>query len=229
MIAWYDNVPLLSFALLGARCRHCRAAIHWRYPLVETLTGVATAVVVARFGAWPLGAVYLVFVWLLIAISFIDLEHRIIPLGMSVGGLIFALVASALCPQMHGTSIPLLGLSRAVLGAFVGTGLLYLTGSIGSLCFRKEAMGLGDVDLMAMAGAFLGWKAVVLTFFMAPLLAVAPGLFVLVKKKSHEIPYGPFLSIALIAALFAGQRIIDLTGIEHTVGMIKEYYLSGLR
>jgi leader peptidase (prepilin peptidase)/N-methyltransferase len=216
-IAWHDNIPLLSFALLRATCRHCAKPIRWRYPIVELLTAALTAAVVWRFGVWPVGAVYLAFVWSLIVVSFIDLEYKLIPNIISIGGLLVGIVVSLFVPQLHGTQDWILGLARSVFGAMIGCSILYLTGSIGTFLFQKEAMGLGDVDLLAMAGAFLGWKLVTLTFFMAPVLALIPGLLVLVRKQSHEIPYGPYLSLALLVSMFAGNRIIAWTGVEQAV------------
>ena len=225
-IAWYDNVPLVSYVALRARCRHCRARIHWRYPLVELLTGLLSVAVLARFGVTVHGLSYVVFVWALIVVSFIDLEHRIIPFTISVGGLLLWLLMSLFAPQLHGTSSGLVGLGRSIFGALIGCGLLYLTGSIGSFVFKKEAMGLGDVDLLAMAGALLGWKLVTLAFFLAPLLAVVPGLIVLYRKHDHEIPYGPFLALGLILSIFFGGRLIQATGIEETMRMFWSYYVG---
>ncbi len=223
-IAWYDNLPILSFILLRRRCRHCGVAISWRYPLVEALTAALTVAIVARFGAWPLGVVYIAFAAALVVISVIDYETKLIPNVLSVGGLVAGLILSPLVPALHGTTDGVLAFGRAALGAMVGCSLLYLTGSVGELIFRKEAMGLGDVDLLAMAGAFLGWKLVLLTFFLAPLLAVVPGIVVLMTKRSHEIPYGPFLSIGLVVSLFFGQQIIHASGIEETLRMLSDAY-----
>ena len=225
LIAWYDNIPMVSYLLLGARCRHCHGAIHWRYPLVEALSGIAAVVVLNHFGAGPVGVIDLCFVWALIAVTFIDLEHQIIPDEISLGGLVVGLVLSGLVPQLHGTDQVLLGLRRAGLGAAVGAGSLYVTGVMGSLIFRKEAMGGGDVKLLGMAGALLGWKLVVLTFFLAPLLAIVPGLCVLLFKRSHVIPYGPFLSLALVVSLFAGDRIIQASGFEETIRLLWSVYM----
>ncbi len=223
-IAWYDNIPLLSYVGLAGKCRHCRAGIHWRYPVVEALSTVATVAVLGRFGPGAKGALYLVFVWALIVVSFIDLEHQIIPDEISVGGLVLGLLLSALAPSLHGTDHRLLALGRSVVGALVGGGLLYVTGVAGSLIFRKEAMGGGDVKLLAMAGSLLGWKLVALTFFAAPLLAIVPGVAVLVFKRSHVIPYGPFLSLGLVLALFWGADILRVTGMEETVQALWFYY-----
>ena len=219
-IAWYDNVPILSFLALGAKCRHCRAPIALRYPLVEVLTGLATVAVVSRFGVQAPSLIYLAFVWALIAASFIDLDYRIIPDEISLGGLAIGLIISPLVPQLHGSASWLIALKRSCIGALVGGGLLYVTGVLGTLAFKKEAMGGGDVKLLAMAGSLLGWQAVTLAFFLAPLLAIGPGLAVLLLRKSHEIPYGPFLAAALLVALFGGDAVLRLLGLDETIRIL---------
>lgn len=226
-IAWRDNIPLLSYLLLQGRCRRCRVAIHWRYPAVELLAALLSVAVVSRFGWNAQALVYVVFVWALLAVSAIDFEHRIIPFSISIGGLLLGWSVSLLVPQLQGTTYPLVALWRALLGAVVGCGLLYLTGSIGSFVFRKEAMGLGDVDLLAMAGSVLGWRLVTLAFFIAPLLAIGPGIVVLLRRRSHEIPYGPYLSLAALLSLLFGERLIRMSGIEETIRLLWSYY-SGM-
>lgn len=223
-IAWYDNIPLLSYLWLGGRCRHCHGAIHWRYPVVEALSGASAVCVLQRFGLGLQGAIYLIFVWSLIVASFIDLEHQIIPDEISLGGLAVGLLISPLAPPLHGADHVLVAAKRSIAGALVGGGLLYATGAMGSLLFRKEAMGGGDIKLLAMAGSLLGWKLVTLTFFVAPLLALIPGLGVLLFKRSHMIPYGPFLSLALVLSLFVGEWLIQLSGVEETVQLLWSYY-----
>ena len=223
-IAWYDNVPLFSYAWLGARCRHCRKPIHWRYPLVEALTGFAAVGVFTRFGAGPMGWIYFAFTASLIAVSFIDLDFQIIPDEISLGGLAVGLVASVLVPQLHGTDARLTGLLWSAVGAVVGGGLLYGTGLLGDFLFRKESMGGGDIKLLAMAGSILGWKLVLLTFFIAPVIALGPGLMVLLFRKSHVIPYGTFLSIALIVSLFAGDWLLRASGVDLTLQLLWDYY-----
>ena len=227
MIAWYDNIPLLSFIALAAHCRHCRKPIHWRYPLVEALSGALTVAVLSRFGVTPIGLIYAAFALSLVAVSFIDLDFQIIPDEISLGGLALGVIASALVPSLHGGSTVMQALGRSLLGALVGGGVLYVTGVFGTLLFRKEAMGGGDIKLLAMAGSILGWKAVILTFFLAPLLALGPGVVVLLFKRSHVIPYGPFLSVALLVALFAGSHLIAISGVEETISMLWSYYRWG--
>ena len=249
LIAWHDNIPLVSFALLGGACRHCRATIRWRYPVVELLTGGMTVAVLERFSAGFIGLIYLAFVCALIVSSFIDLEFRIIPDEISLGGLGLGLLCSALIPALHHTDSRLVALGRSALGMLVGGGILYATGSAGDLmllafrrlgvCLRhqpywrqklsryrhmRESMGGGDVKLLAMAGSVLGWKPVLLTFFMAPFLALIPGLVMLVLKRSHYIPYGPFLSAALVVSLFFGGEILRASGVEETVRILREFY-----
>ena len=224
LIVWYDNIPLLSFALLRGRCRRCRARISWRYPLVEALTGGATVAVVQRFGTGAAGVVYVAFVAALIAVSFVDLEFQIIPDEISVGGLVAGVVLSGLIPALHGTDSRWLSLGRSVLGLVAGGGILYVTAVVGDFIFKKESMGGGDIKLLAMAGSLLGWKLVLLTFFIAPMLALIPGLFVLLFKRSHIIPYGPFLSVGLVVSLFFGQELLRLSGIEDTFRLLWEFY-----
>jgi leader peptidase (prepilin peptidase)/N-methyltransferase len=223
-IRWYDNIPLVSFVLLGRRCRRCKAVIAWRYPLVEALTGVATAGVLHRFGVTPAAMVYIAFVAALIAASFIDFDYQIIPDEISVGGLVVGLGVSILVPRLHGTDSPLIALGWSVVGVLAGGGILYGTAIIGDFIFRKESMGGGDIKLLAMAGSILGWKLVLVTFFIAPIIALIPGLFVLLFRKSHVIPYGPFLSLALVISLFYGDAILRLSGIEETARLLWQIY-----
>ncbi len=223
-IAWRDNIPVISYLALRARCRHCRKPISWRYPVVELLTGAATVAVLHRFGMGPAGLVYLAFVCGLIVCSFVDLDFRIIPDEISIGGMVVGLLASFFIPELHGAGSGWLGLGRSAIGLLVGGGMLFVTGLIGDFLFKKESMGFGDVKLLAMAGSILGWKLALLTFFLSPVLAVVPGLFVLLLKKSHEIPYGPFLSIGMLASLFYGEELIRLSGMDDVVRVLWEYY-----
>jgi len=224
LIAWYDNLPLISYVLLGARCRHCRARISWRYPVVEALTAAAFVGVVAWFGLSLVSVVYIAFVCGLIVASFVDLDHQIIPDEISVGGLVVGLVLSGVIPALHGTDSVWTSLLRSFIGALVGGGLLYGTGIIGDLIFRKESMGGGDIKLLAMAGSILGWKLALVTFFISPMLALIPGLAVLLFKRSHVIPYGPFLSLGLIVSMFVGHELLRASGIEESVRLLWHYY-----
>ncbi len=223
-ITWRDNIPFVSMVVLGGKCRYCRIPISWRYPVVEGVTGLAAVVVVMRFGFNALAVVYFAFTCALIVSSFIDLEFQIIPDEISLGGLVVGVILSVVLPSLHGTDSRWIALSRSVIGLLVGGGLLYTTGLFGDLVFRKESMGGGDIKLLAMAGSILGWKLVTMTFFIAPVFALIPGIAVLVLKRSHVIPYGPFLSIALLVSLFAGHQILQSTGIDETINILTTYY-----
>ncbi len=223
-IAWYDNIPLLSYLALWGACRYCGQRISWRYPVVELLTGLATLAVVSWFGLTPVTFVYLALVCALIVASFIDLEFQIIPDEISLGGLAVGLLLSLLIPALHGTDSRWLSLGRSVIGVLVGGGLLYGTGLLGDFLFRKESMGGGDIKLLAMAGSLLGWKLVLVTFFLAPVLALIPGIVVLLLKRSHVIPYGPFLSMGLVVSLFFGEELLRVSGIELSVRQLWNYY-----
>jgi len=223
-IAWFDNIPVLSFLLLRGRCRYCRRTIHWRYPVVELAAALAAIAVVARFGLTAVAAVYFAFVCALTVVSFVDLEFQIIPDEISLGGLVVGVALCAALPSLQETASRPLAVGRSLIGVLVGGGVLYVTGLLGDFIFRKESMGGGDIKLLAMAGSILGWKLVLLTFFIAPIFALIPGLTVLLLKRSHIIPYGPFLSIGLVAALFAGNDLLHVTGMEETIRLIWYYY-----
>ena len=217
-IAWRDNIPILSFLLLGRRCRHCREPISWRYPMVEAVTGLLYALIYFRQGA-QLGAgmgqviVMLLLVSLLVVGSAVDMDWLIIPDEITFFGLLGGLLAGLLLPELHVgkasyhtfqslTGLPHLdGLIASVIGA-AGGGLTVLTFAVvGSVIFRKEAMGFGDVKLMAMIGAFFGWKVAVVTFFLSPFIGLLYGVPLVLISNEHVMPYGPFLSIGAIAAI----------------------------
>ena len=223
LIAWHDNIPIVSYLALAGRCRACKAGFSPRYLMVEALTGLATIAVVARFGVNPISMVYLAFVYALIVITFVDLDFQIIPDEISVYGAVAGLVLSILIPQLHGTDSRLMGWVWSTVGLLVGGGLLFFTGMLGDFLFKRESMGGGDIKLLAMAGSILGWKAVTITFFLAPLLAVIPGLLIILFKKKHVIAYGPFLALALVVSLFAGDWVVQVSGFGETIRLLREY------
>ena len=207
-IQWYDNVPLLSFVMLRARCRKCRVVIPLRYPAVELITGLAYLWIWWQFGptAQALTATFL-FSVLLVA-SVIDFDHQIIPDETSLGGLVVGIVASAMVPALHGKSVWWEGLRESLIGMLAGGGLIYVTGVLGTLAFRKDAMGGGDVKLLAMLGAFLGWKKVLLVYLLAPIFALPLGLFLKFVKKQDVLPFGPFLAAAGWVSFVWGEQMI---------------------
>lgn len=204
-IAWFDNVPLLSFLILGGRCRHCRERISFRYPLVEFISGLLW------YGCWQAGGGILVFgirvtfLSLLFVATMTDFESGLIPNHVTLLGMGAGLAASFLFPGLHHSTEALAALGWSALGLGVGGGLLYITAVAGSWIFQREAMGGGDVKLLAMIGSFLGWEKALLTFFTAPVLALPFALYQRWAKNEDLIPYGPFLALAGVVQFFYGD------------------------
>ncbi len=209
LIHWYDNIPLLSYILLKARCRFCQKPISLRYPIVELLTALIFLGFYNYFGLSVKLFVYLLFTSGLIIATFVDISHRIIPDEISVGGIIVGFILSLIFPQIQNEKLLLWAAFHSFLGIVIGGGIIYLTGIIGDFIFKKESMGGGDVKLLAMIGAFFGWKIALLTFFIAPLFGAVVGIVVKIKTKESLIPYGPFLSLAALIVLFYYQEIIN--------------------
>ena len=196
-ITWYDNIPILSTLVLRGRCRNCGARFTPRYFIVEFVTGCFYVWIWFYFGWEVKGFISAVLFSLLLIATVVDLEHQIIPDEISLGGLALGLLLSAIFPSsLHGEVVWWRGLLDALIGMLVGGGTIYLTGVIGSFIFRKDAMGGGDVKLLAMLGAFLGWQKVILVYVLAPVLALPIGLFLKFTKGAQVIPFGPFLSLA---------------------------------
>ncbi|MGA2775193.1 MAG: prepilin peptidase [Candidatus Omnitrophota bacterium] len=221
-IPGYDNIPFLSFILLKGRCRFCKEKISLRYPFVELLTAILFVVLFKRYGLTYNFFFYMVLLWALIIATFVDIKHRIIPDEVSVGGMIIGFILN----NVRGFNMSPLYFSfkpalNSLLGILAGGGIIYLTGKVFDLIYFKlmkrpaiqgetESMGGGDVKLLAMIGAFLGPQRALLTFFLAPFLAIVIGVINLINKKDHLIPYGPFLSLAALAALFWADKIFGL-------------------
>ncbi|MDP2654874.1 MAG: prepilin peptidase [Candidatus Omnitrophota bacterium] len=282
-VLWYDNVPILSWFILGGKCRFCKERFSFRYPLVEFVTACGFLGFYLAFGLTPLLGAYLVMLGCFIIATFVDWEHKIIPDQISVGGMFAGLALSAVIPGLHSASFYLisagrifmwavvgiclaaylaslyyhratlskedmdgeknfmlllgiflglegalafatnvakdragdgiwpylLSLDASLIGALVGGGLIYFLGLLGELMFKKEAMGGGDVKLLAMMGAFLGWKLALLTFFLAPFFGAVWGIEEKIRTKESVIAYGPFLVLAAMISLFMGERIVN--------------------
>lgn len=227
LIAWYDNIPVLSWLLLGRKCRHCRVPISARYAGVELLTAALYLVASWRIlygGAATRpdqqAALFVLHAWFLgalVASTFIDLEFRILPDEITLPGVVVGLVWSAAFPAvLHATDVPrrpdwnphLASLLASGLGAFVGGGAIWAVGVLGKLLFRKEAMGFGDVKFMAMIGAVLGWHGVLLTFLLACLIGSVYGIGKrLVTGTMGYVPFGPFLSAGALGMLFGSEWV----------------------
>jgi leader peptidase (prepilin peptidase)/N-methyltransferase len=217
-IVWYDNIPLISWLVLGGRCRACKEKISFRYWFVELLTGLTFLFLYRHYGIQPILWPYLVMVSGFIVAIFVDFKHRIIPDEVSIGGMIAGVAFSLFVPQLHGTHSPFLGVGLSLLGLLVGGGSIYLMGVIGDFVFKKETMGGGDVKLMGMVGAFMGWKLALLTFFLAPFFGAGFGIVEKIRTKDSTIAYGPFLIMGALVSLFWGEKIINFLlagGIYH--------------
>lgn len=278
MIPWYDNIPLISYLILGGKCRSCHARFSIRYFFVELLTGLIFLGFFWYFGPTEQFTAYTVMMACFIVATFVDFEHRIIPDEISVGGMFVGLVMSALMPQIHAVSLSELATGRvlmrvvvgicltvhlieflwrrqaferddmtllgvilgmfaaewaaaifitgqiaesqgwlvahlksvdaSLIGLLLGGGVIYAMGLLGDFIFRKESMGGGDVKLMALIGAFIGWRLALLTFFVAPFFGATYGIVEKIRTKDSTIAYGPFIVMGALVSLFFGDAII---------------------
>jgi leader peptidase (prepilin peptidase)/N-methyltransferase len=203
-IRFYDNIPLVSFIWLRARCRACHAPISFQYPLVEFLMGLFSVMLLVRYGISTLCLIYFSLFASLTLISFIDLSHRIIPDVISLPGILIGLIISLLHPQ--------LSIKNALIGALLGGGALYIVASLYQIVTKREGMGGGDVKLLAMIGAFIGWKGVLFTIlcssFVGSIVGVMLMLFSLADSK-YAVPFGPFLSLGAVIYVLWGQGLIN--------------------
>lgn len=277
-LAWYDNIPLVSYLMLGGHCRYCKEKFSARYFIVELLTAALFVVLYLHAGlSWAFFA-YMIMAGGLIISTFIDFELRIIPDEISLGGIVVGIILSIFIPQMHeletwslnigkwimwglvaicfleiivgfllkkdsvgkddlvfmavifgllllergaafwafslkdtpqaAWSLHLLSFQASLIGFLVGGGLIYAMGVLGDVIFKKESMGGGDVKLLAMIGAFLGWKLSILAFFIAPIFGAVFGIVEKIRTKDSAIAYGPFLSLGALISLLYGEAIL---------------------
>ena len=199
----YDNIPIVSFLFLLGRCRQCHASIRWRYPLVEALNGGGYALLLWHYDlSWAM-AMYALFYSSLIVVTFIDIDYQIIPDRISLPGIVIGLAVSYWMPQ---------GFVNSLIGFLVGGGLFWLVAEVSLRFFHQEGMGGGDIKLIAMIGAFLGWHLTLLTIFLASLSGAVIGLSLMALKgfgRKTPIPFGPFLALGAVSAMFWGTEIVD--------------------
>jgi leader peptidase (prepilin peptidase)/N-methyltransferase len=203
-IAFYDNIPLFSYLWLHGRCRHCRIRIPWRYPIVELLGGLFALGTFLKFGLSVEALIYFAFFASLLVITFIDLDHRIIPDVITLPGIAICFAASF--------ALPAVTFIESLLGILAGGGSLFLVAWIYHLLTRKEGMGGGDIKLLAMMGALVGWKGAVFTIFVSSLVGTLAGLAVMLQSRKGiklAVPFGPFLSIGSIVYIFYGTELIS--------------------
>jgi leader peptidase (prepilin peptidase)/N-methyltransferase len=211
LIGWRDNVPVVSWLILRGRCRWCKAPISAQYPLIELLVAMMWIASAVYYGLNAQALTAALFATILLGIAVIDARHFIIPDELTFGGLAMGLLLSL----RGGTS----GFLDALLGAAVGFALLYSVALIGQWLLKEEAMGGGDIKMLAMVGAFVGWKGVLITVFLGALvgtLAFLPDAVLLVlewlklvnKRKKRHIPFGVFLAIGAAVTFLARDAIL---------------------
>jgi leader peptidase (prepilin peptidase)/N-methyltransferase len=209
-IKYYDNIPIISYFLLKGKCRNCGERISLQYPIVETLTAIISILLFWKFGLTLKLLFFFIFCCVLIIIAFIDLEHQIIPDILTLPGIpLFFLMA------VFAIGIPWLA---AALGVLIGGGILYLIAFGYELLTKREGMGGGDIKLLAMLGAFFGWKSLLFILFVSSFLGALVGIAVmLIKRKDmrYAVPFGPFLSLSAFAYIFWGDEFIRLLFLFH--------------
>lgn len=222
-IRFYHNIPIFGYLALGGKCADCGSRISPLYPLVEALAGFMAVAVLAKFGLTLDAAFYLALIYALIVITFIDLQHMIIPNVITIPGILVGLVFGAISTDWAASralmervgysldgflvllnEVPFLD---SVFGLLIGGGVLFLIAFLYVALRKREGIGMGDVKLLAMLGAFLGWEGVVFIMLVSSLIGTAAGLTLIFRKKEnlrYAIPFGPFLSIAAVIYIFTG-------------------------
>jgi len=203
-IKWYDNIPVLSFLLLKGRCRGCRCSISLQYPLVELLNGLLTLALFLKFGLTPQFLIYFLLCSSLVVVTFIDIEHQIIPDEISLGGIVIGFVCSFFLPEP--------GWLNSLLGILLGGGSLLAVAYGYHFLTGNDGMGGGDIKLLAMFGAFLGWKSILFIIFCSSLVGSVIGISIMLIQKQDSklaIPFGPYLVLGAMLYIFFGNQLID--------------------
>jgi leader peptidase (prepilin peptidase)/N-methyltransferase len=202
-IQFYDNIPVISYLLLWGKCRDCRKPISPQYPIIEGVTAVLSLFVFWKCGPSLSYVYYFVFLAALVVMTMIDLYHQIIPDVISLPGIVIGVLGSLVVPEIR--------FLNSVLGVLLGGGSLYAVATLYEWLFKREGMGGGDVKLLGMIGAFLGWQMVILTILLSSLIGSIVGIGVMIvrgKDFKYAIPFGPFLSLGAVLALFYGEGLI---------------------
>lgn len=201
-LRWFDNIPVVSWVVLRGRCRSCSTAISIRYPIVELVTMGVFLMHWWVFGWTLLMAVRLVFACTLIVLFAIDLEHHLLPNVITLPGIAAGLIVSLVVPP---------GVRDAALGTLLGGGVLWLIGEAYYRYAGQEGMGGGDVKMLGMVGAFLGWKLVLVTLVLSSVTGSVVGLLVITLRRGdmkYALPYGTFLALGGLAASLVGDQIV---------------------
>jgi len=226
LIRWYDNVPVLSYLILGGRCRRCKKKISARYPLIEAVTGLISVLLYLKFGLGVEWAIFFLFSAALLVLAFIDIDHRILPDVITLNGMWLGVLSSVYLAQpippivlgivraagLEVTNPRMLALVGSLLGVVAGGGLLWGVGEAFKRLRGIEGMGFGDVKMMAMVGAFLGAPMALFTIMLGSILGSVIGLgYMLWKGKSrdYELPFGTFLGAAGIVVVLYGENLVQ--------------------
>ena len=222
-ISFYHNIPILSYIFLGGRCSHCNSKISFSYPLVEILSGLLFVATLWKFGMILDTLLYLLFISGLIVITFVDLKHMIIPNVITYPGILVGILYNALTTNWQNSlelvsnfsfgfqnffellnEVPILD---SLFGVILGGGILLLIAYTYEIIRKRQGMGMGDVKLLALIGAFLGWQGVFFVIFLSSILGSIVGLSIIITRKGdlkYALSFGPFLSIAAIIYIFTG-------------------------
>ena len=202
-VSFYDNIPIVSYVLLRGRCRKCSRKFSPRYALVEAITGLLFSVCYVRFDLTLDLAILLVFLSLLITVSFIDLDFYIIPDILSLGGIVLGITTSFFRHSFTYTD--------SIIGVLIGGGLLYAIAKSYELARKREGMGGGDIKLLGMIGAFCGWHGVVFSLVIGSFAGTAVGIPLMIIKRhdtKYALPFGPFLSLGALTYVIVGESVI---------------------
>ena len=202
-LRWFENVPVLSWVVLGAKCARCKSPISVQYPLVELTTALLFVLVTWLTPVGPLLAARLLFVCALVVLFGIDLEHQLLPNVITLPGVVVGVIFSLVNPP---------GLRDSLIGVVLGGGVLYAIAAGYYLWRREEGLGMGDVKMLAMIGAFLGWQAVLLTLVLSSISGAVLGVTMMALQRGdmkYALPFGTFLAIGALVAMLAGQALID--------------------
>lgn len=220
MIAWYDNIPMVSWLLLGAKCRNCKAPISWQYPLVEAITAFLFLAVYWQYGLTLATPVYMALAAALVLVTFVDLTDWTIPNEVTFPGMPLGIAFSLVAMFYPDSGLVVLGqfepVFNALIGLFAGGGILYALDKVTLILLKKRGMGFGDVKLLAMLGAFFGYPGVVLIIMIASLIGSVIGIAFIVANRSkseehggHYLPFGPYLALGGLIVMLFGQGIYD--------------------
>jgi len=220
-IAWYDNIPVISWLALGAQCRHCKEPISWQYPLVESITATLFLLVYWRFGLVVATPVYMLLAAALVLVTFVDLTDWTIPDQVTIPGIVIGLGCSLIAMFFPNSGLRIehihsdIAVIDSVLGIVAGGASLYLLDKLTVLLLQKRGMGLGDVKLLAMLGAFTGWKGVILILIISSFVGSLVGIAVVAIQRyrgtddrDHYLPFGPYLSLAGFIVVLFGADIV---------------------